>query len=91
MVRSVTVREAEFDREDLLLLRAHQYREDTTGSHGIPMDEATDPANQFAFEASAAPTVDWAEATRAAAIEAYYKQYPDANRAGHLWGVTRRK
>lgn len=86
----MTVREPEFDRKSLLLLRAHHFLEGSKGSHGIPMDEATDPANQFAFVAPSEPTVDWAEQARGAAAEAYYKQYPDVSRAGHLWGVTRR-
>lgn len=58
------------------------------------MDEATDPANQFAFEGSEKPVVDYAEKALADKRDAYYKQRDTksnpVNRNGHLWGVKRR-
>lgn len=88
MVRSVTVREPEFDAGQLTLLRAHQDREGSLNEFGIPLSIATDPANQFRWITDDAPTVDWA----AYYLEAKKRQvYGDKdqgpNRAGHLWGV----
>jgi len=51
------------------------------------MKVATDAANQFRFKVDG-PTVDWAANTLASRQDAFYKQYPDTSRAGHLWGVT---
>jgi hypothetical protein len=55
------------------------------------MAEAMDPANQWAFDADVAPATDWAEKARRDAQDRYYKQYPDANRNGHVWGVAKRQ
>lgn len=91
MVGSVTRRETEFDRAQVALLMAHQALESDRGPHGYPMGVATDPANQFKFKASDAPTVDWAAATVQRAQEQFYKRYDKpgqpADRAGHLWSV----
>lgn len=92
MVRSVTVREPEFDDHERAMLLASKRR--VVGSHGIPMDEATDPANQFAFEGDQAPIVDYADKAREDAKDRYYKMHDSkanpVNRNGHLWGVRRR-
>lgn len=60
------------------------------GSHGIPMAEAMDPANQFMFRGFPVPQVDWAEKARQDAKDAFYRSNPEANRNGHMWGVKRR-
>jgi hypothetical protein len=55
------------------------------------MSEAMDPANEHTFAAAnnGIPTIDFAEKAVEDAKDAYYTQWPDANRNGHLWGVTR--
>lgn len=87
----MTVRESEFDDHERALLIASKRR--VVGSHGIPMDEATDPANQFAFEGDEKPTVDYAEKAREDWRDRYYAQRDTknnpVNRNGHLWGVKR--
>lgn len=92
LVQSVTVREPEFDDDERALMVASKRR--VVGSHGIPMDEATDPANQFEFVGDAVPLVDYAEKAREDSRDRYYKQYDSkdnpVNRNGHLWGVKRR-
>lgn len=70
---------------------AHLANKSNMGPHGIPMDVATDPANQFKF-VTELPTIDFAAHTQAAAMKAYYDQYDTddkrpMNRAGHLWSV----
>jgi hypothetical protein len=55
------------------------------GSHGIAMSRATDPEARFI--ASPLPTVDKAAQTLHKAQEAYYKQWPDADRSADLWSV----
>ena len=80
----------EFTREDVALLLADLALEQDMGPHGIPMSEATDPANQFAFEGFALPRVDFAAKAMEDAKAKYYKEWPDANRNGHLWGVRRK-
>ena len=80
----------DFTREDVALLLADQALEADMGPHGIPMSEATDPANQFAFEGFAAPQTDWAEKARQDAKDRFYEKWKDANRNGHMWGVRRR-
>ncbi|MDP3209843.1 MAG: hypothetical protein Q8M65_11900 [Rhodoglobus sp.] len=85
-------REAEYSADDVVLLRAHLLNRKRP-SHGIPMDVATNPDNQFMFEAEG-PVMDWAEHTLAEARDAYYKRYdkPGApvQRAGRMWRVKLR-
>lgn len=62
-----------------------------TNSLGIPLSEATDPANQFRY-VTRRPTTDWSLHTLEADKKAFYaahdtdKDHP-MNRAGHLWSV----
>jgi hypothetical protein len=88
---TVVTRTPEFTREDVALLVASRRMQREIGPHGIPMSEAMDPANQFAFKGPGQPKVDWAEKALRDDIDAYYKGRPDINRNGHKWGgVTRR-
>lgn len=87
---TVVTREPEFSRDDVASLLALRRLEQEIGPHGFPMSEATDPANQFAFEGYEKPRTDYVEKARRDAMEAFYKRYPDANRNGHIWGVKRR-
>ena len=92
LVRSVTVRESEFTDGERVLLLASRRKAAEQFSHGIPLDEAMDPANQFAFEAQEKPVTNWADKALSDAQDAYYKTRPkDESRNGHRWGrVTRR-
>ncbi|WP_413354023.1 hypothetical protein [Microbacterium sp. 1P06AB] len=90
MVRAVTVREPEFTERDRLLILAQRRDDDQPrNSHGVLMAEATDPANANAYE-PVGPTVDFSEATIVHAQEKYARDWPDADTAGHLWGVRRK-
>ena len=95
MVRSVSITESEWSADDRAFLIASRMAERELGPHGIPMSEATDPANQFAFDAPEKPIVDWAEKTKRDRMDAFYKQHDKkdnpVNRNGHIWGgVTKR-
>lgn len=88
---TVVTRDPEYTPVDLARLLAARRVEQSTPDHGIPMAEAMDPANQYAFEAPDMPDVDWAAKVRKDKQDAYYNAWPDANRNGHRWGpVTRR-
>lgn len=88
LVRSVTVREPEWSMYDVAVLLASRRR--AVGPHGIPVAEATDPANREAFAGYEMPVVDYATKALEDARDRYYKAWPDANRNGHMWGVRRR-
>ena len=83
-------REPEFTAPDVAFLLASRRAEQALGPHGIPISEATDPANQYAFEADEFPLVDWAEKTLKDAIDKRHREWPDENRNGHKWRVRRR-
>lgn len=90
LVGSVTTREPEFTYQDRVAFLAWQSHQRDMGPDGFPLSETTDPANQRAYVADKLPTVDWAAKAKGDAMDAYYKQYPDASPHGHLWGVRRR-
>lgn len=86
----VTVREPEFndaDRAAWFASHAEQHR--PRGSHGIPLDEATDAAHQYDWDVPL-PTEDFAAKRLNAAQDAYEKAYPDADMKSLLWRVARR-
>lgn len=93
VVRSTSVTESEWSREDVALLIASRIREASIGPHGIPFDEATDPANEHAFTVGRGPLVDFAEKAKRDGADAYYKKYDTkenpVNRNGHIWRVKR--
>lgn len=65
-----------------------------TNRFGIPLSEATDPANQTRYEVDKFPTVDWSERALAATQRGYYKaETPDSpiDKSGHLWSKPRLK
>ena len=88
LVRSVTVRESEWSREQVVLLLAWQRAQDELGPHGFPMSEATDPANQGAFEGYV--VTDYVERAKAMAKAKLRKDYPDDPGYGHLWSARRK-
>ena len=76
-----TVREPEFSPRDRDLALAQQKADAEMGPHGIPMPEAFDKANQFAFVAE--PVVDFAARAIAVAADARRKQHKDDPNAMH--------
>jgi len=88
---TVVTREPEFTAQDVALLLASRRKAAEPMSHGIPLDEAMDPANQFAFVAQEKPVVDWADKALKDAQDRFYDARPKDSRNGHRWGrVTRR-
>lgn len=74
---------------------AHLKSEANIGPHGIPMDVATDPKNQFMFEVGN-PTADFAAKALDKASSDYYEKYFTARKlpiksAGDLWSVQLKK
>ena len=87
---TIVTREPEFTAADRAWALASYRAELELGPHGIPMSEATDPANQYAFEADEFPLVDFAEKTLKDAIDKRHREWPDENRNGHKWRVRRK-
>lgn len=93
--------EPEFDQSQYEWLAALADYEADLGPHGQLLSEAVspdaDPGNQnrkYRFIAGPAsapglPLIDFAAQARDQASEAYYKQYPDVDRAGHIWVVRK--
>lgn len=95
VVGHLVTREAEFTPAEVAVLLASRRVERERGAHGIPMGEATDPANQFAFEGQKGPVTDWAQKSLEDDRDRYYKLHDSkdnpVNRNGHIWGVTWRE
>lgn len=90
LLRAVTVREPEFSDVDVAMLLADYERQHLPrGRHGIPLAEAMDPVNQFAYEVPP-PSTDWAQKAQNDAEEAYKKSYPQADMGSLLFRVKRR-
>lgn len=90
VVRAVTVREPEFSAWDRAVLLADVAASRVPrGRHGLPLSEASDPANQFAFEVPT-PRMDWAQKALDDAQEAFKKQNPKASMNALMWKVARR-
>jgi hypothetical protein len=94
IVGSYSVTESVWTPDGVALLIASKQDERSRGPHGFPMSEATDKANQYAFEGSGVPSVDYAEKARLDAQAAYYKRYDTkdnpVNRNGHIWRVSKK-
>lgn len=95
LISSTTIREPEFDAEQLAWLLASDQLESDTGRLGESLTEAMspdgDPNNwnrKYHYEVSG-PTVNWAEYAMARAQQAFYKQYPEGSRDGHHWRVRK--
>ncbi|RUQ06685.1 hypothetical protein D8M34_06600 [Microbacterium sp. HSID17254] len=90
VVRAVTVQESEFSDWDVAALLADRAEAAVPrGPHGIPIADATDPANQYKFSVEL-PTTDFAARALHEAQERYRKQYPDADMGSLLWRVERK-
>lgn len=90
LVRSVTIREPEFNTVDVAaLLEVRRRRNVRRGPHGYTITEATDPANQFLWEAK--PRKDHALKAVVDAQRLYNAANPDADDLKSLiWDVTKR-
>lgn len=96
LVRSVTVREPEYDLSDLAsLLRNRADSLAPRGSHGHLLSEAmsadADPSSADAkirFVARG-PRRDYAAVAEHNARKAYESEYPDADMTGLMWAVER--
>lgn len=89
-VLSVAVQEPRFSRDEkATLLAARRLANAPRGDHGILLAEAMDPENQFAFEVDP-PVTDWAAKKRNEFIDAYKKQYPQADMSAIHVRVRRR-
>lgn len=95
LVGQTVRREPEFDAGQVAILLAHERAEADRGPHGFPMSEAASPdadpnkPGGWHYVANKVPRVDYAAKAEGDARDAYYKQYKDANRNGHVW-YTRR-
>lgn len=59
--------------------------------HGFSEEDATNPANQYAFKASQTPTRDWALYALQQAQDRYFKAFPEARKhaASLLWEIEK--
>lgn len=90
----MTTREPEWDDADRLAVFAELDRRRLAGTHGQPMDEATDPRGNPSSHAAewgyvAEPYVDFAQQALDEASAAYRKQYGDDVPAGLRWSVKK--
>jgi hypothetical protein len=83
-------REPEFTPTEVELLLAHLEVQADIGWHGIPMSEATDLNNQFAYRGNESPRMDWAAKAIGDASDAYYASNPGMSRNGHQWYARKR-
>lgn len=91
LVGSVTRRESEWSPRDRAEVIALARLEAEMGPHGIPMSEAMDPANQFAFQVNKRPSMDWAAKALGDAQDAFYNgEGKDKPRHGHQWRVSKK-
>jgi hypothetical protein len=91
----------EFDRSQYELLAALMDYEADLGPHGQLISESVspdaDPGNperKFRFVSGiegkpGLPLVDYAAQARDQAMNKYYAAYPDADRSGHVWVVSK--
>ena len=92
LVRSVTVREPEWDSVERALVVAAKRKRAEMGSHGVPMHEATDPANAGTWVINEFPRVDYVKLAMNERRDRYYAQYPDSKKeqSAHIWYVKGR-
>lgn len=90
-IRSVvTVSEPEFTERDRLMILAQRRDESLPrNAHGILLSEATDPANEFAFEV-VGPTTDFSERLMNKKQKKFRDEFPDDDHDALLWGVRRK-
>jgi hypothetical protein len=85
----VTVREPEFnDADRAAWFASHLEQHRPRGDHGIPLDEATDPAHQYEWDVPL-PITDFAAEKLHRAQETYAKAWPEADMQSLRWSVRR--
>ena len=87
LVRTVTVREPEFDRPELVLLLAS--RRSRTNQFGIPLHEATDPAAAIEQRFQGYAIRDYSEKEYHEFKEWYFNEHPNIDKNGLAFGVRR--
>lgn len=86
----MTVREAEFSDIDRLALLASKWADGRPrGEHGILLEDAMSPENQFAYEATK-PVEDYAQSAVNKAVAAYEKSRPSDDTRSVRFGVKKR-
>jgi hypothetical protein len=89
VTRSITVREPEYTPQDQALMVADWYEQrEPKNGYGIPITEATDPANAQAFVVPY-PRRDFAAQAAGRARKQYEKDYPHDDPSSLLWRVER--
>lgn len=91
---ATTFRESEWDEADRLAVFAHLERRRMMGSHGQPMDEATDPTvgtHAAEWKYVAEPYTDFAQKALDETSAAYRKAHGDDVPAGTRWSVKKVK
>lgn len=94
VARVVVRREAEFTADEVALLLGSVALEREVGAHGFTIAEATDPENQFAFEAPENGVVDWAERAGKRAARVFRDKYESDDPGameGRFFPVRRRE
>lgn len=87
LIGSVTYREPEFSTKDVDRLLASELLDGDVGPHGIQMADATNPANEYAFDVPDVPSIDFAARALNVKKDQYYKKWPDADERSHRWRV----
>ena len=90
LVGTRVTREPEYSPDQVALLLAHVELRADIGWHGFPLSEATDVANQFAFEGNEFPRTDWVAKAIGDASDRFYEKNPKTSRNGHQWYAKRR-
>ncbi|KRC52127.1 hypothetical protein ASE16_03505 [Leifsonia sp. Root227] len=89
LMRTITRREPEFRVQDRVQMLAFQSIEEDMGPYGIPVSEAMDPKNQFAYVPSWSPSTNWAVKAVEDRKDSFYEANKDSSRNGHVWSVSR--
>lgn len=94
LMHSITVREAEWDDDQVALLLASR-RNELRDPTGHLLVESTDllanPANVDGthYYVADAPHVNWAQRAEQQARDAFKRDHPDADTAGFFWPIRR--
>ena len=87
----MSVTEPRFTRSEVeVLLASWRHDREPRGSHGFTIAEATDPANQYKFEAED-PIRDFAEQAKNAKRDAYRKRWGDKAEMDSLYFRVRKR
>lgn len=87
----MTVREPEYnDRDRALIAASYADEQQPRGRHGIPLAEAMDAANQFAYEA-VGPREDFAQSAINKAEAEFDSRRPKDDTRSVSFGVRRRE